>query len=126
KRWDEAKWLAVATVKAYPKSPRALESLAEASLRAGDLKAAANACMSYAVIDTTDKTVKKALDRMLDRPDTASGNPHVFKLSDYDNARNVQLVGDFNDWNDFTLPMRWVDGAWTISVNLKPGKYEYK
>jgi hypothetical protein len=24
------------------------------------------------------------------------------------------------------LPMRWVDGAWTIKVNLKPGKHEYK
>jgi CubicO group peptidase (beta-lactamase class C family) len=126
KRWEEAKWLAEAAVKAYPKSTRALGALAEASLRSGDRETAANACMAYAAIDTLDETPKKALDRLLDRPDTASGKPHVFKLSDYDNARNVQLVGDFNDWNDFTLPMRWVDGAWTIKVNLKPGKHEYK
>jgi len=126
KRWEDAKWLADATVKSYPKSNSALGARAIAYLRSGDMKAAAEACKAYAAADTSDKDVRKVLDRILDKPDTAEGKPQLFKLADYANAHNVQLVGEFNDWNDFTLPMRWIDGAWTITLNLKPGKYEYK
>lgn len=41
-------------------------------------------------------------------------------------ARNVSLVGDFNQWNPAAHPMRQMpDRAWLISVDLKHGHHRY-
>ena len=42
-------------------------------------------------------------------------------------ADAVFLAGTFNDWNPTETPMvRDEDGHWTASLNLAPGRYEYK
>lgn len=42
-------------------------------------------------------------------------------------AREVILMGDFNQWNPKKHPMRSDgNGMWTKSVMLYPGSYEYK
>lgn len=43
-------------------------------------------------------------------------------------ARSVSLVGDFTDWDPTRFPMERVseDGAWTITIPLPPGRYEYQ
>jgi 1,4-alpha-glucan branching enzyme len=42
-------------------------------------------------------------------------------------AREVFLMGDFNNWNPKTHPMKNNgSGTWSKSVILRPGKYEYK
>ena len=42
-------------------------------------------------------------------------------------ARQVSLAGDFNNWDTKAGPMqRGPDGAWHLSVPLKPGRYEYR
>jgi len=42
------------------------------------------------------------------------------------NAKAVNLVGDFNDWNPNSLPMqRRVDGWWFIQVPLTHGHHQY-
>jgi 1,4-alpha-glucan branching enzyme len=42
-------------------------------------------------------------------------------------AREVILMGDFNNWNSKTHPMKKdKDGVWKKAVLLFPGKYEYK
>ncbi len=41
-------------------------------------------------------------------------------------AREVFLVGDFNDWDTNAFRMRrFKDGTFKKSVQLKPGRYEY-
>lgn len=42
-------------------------------------------------------------------------------------ARNVSIVGDFNNWNRATtaLAPSGNDGMWTTSVALPPGRHEY-
>ena len=42
-------------------------------------------------------------------------------------ARNVSVVGDFNNWNRTTtaLAPSGNDGIWTTSVPLPPGRHEY-
>ncbi|HEX6060086.1 MAG TPA: isoamylase early set domain-containing protein [Gemmatimonadaceae bacterium] len=42
-------------------------------------------------------------------------------------AREVSLVGDFNDWQTGTTPLRRAspDGLWTVEVPLEPGRYTY-
>lgn len=43
-------------------------------------------------------------------------------------ASSVALVGDFNDWDASRLKMERVsaDGAWSITLPLPPGRYEYQ
>lgn len=42
-------------------------------------------------------------------------------------ARTVQVAGDFNGWNPSRTPLeRASSGAWTVTLPLKPGRYEYQ
>jgi len=42
-------------------------------------------------------------------------------------AGSVSVAGDFNNWDVNANQMKkdWKDD-WTVSINLKPGRYEYK
>jgi anti-sigma factor RsiW len=41
-------------------------------------------------------------------------------------ARTVQAAGDFNGWNPERTPLEQVSsGAWTVTIPLEPGRYEY-
>lgn len=42
-------------------------------------------------------------------------------------ARTVQAAGDFNGWNPAQTPLEPVsNGAWTVTIPLEPGRYEYQ
>ena len=42
-------------------------------------------------------------------------------------ARVVQAAGDFNGWNPSQTPLEpTADGAWTVTLPLQPGRYEYQ
>lgn len=42
-------------------------------------------------------------------------------------ARQVSLVGNFNNWDTKAGPMhKGPDGVWHLGVALKPGRYEYR
>jgi hypothetical protein len=42
-------------------------------------------------------------------------------------AKRVSLSGDFNGWSPDATPMtRYDDGHWEATVDLAPGRYEYK
>ena len=41
-------------------------------------------------------------------------------------ARTVQVAGDFNGWNPARTSLEEVSsGAWTVTIPLEPGRYEY-
>ncbi|MCP9449611.1 MAG: hypothetical protein NNA21_06070 [Nitrospira sp.] len=41
-------------------------------------------------------------------------------------ARSVSVAGDFNGWNPAQTVLRRADGGmWTVTLLLKPGRYEY-
>jgi 1,4-alpha-glucan branching enzyme len=41
-------------------------------------------------------------------------------------ARSVQVAGDFNQWNPALTPLvEASNGAWTVTISLEPGRYEY-
>ena len=41
-------------------------------------------------------------------------------------AQTVQVAGDFNGWNPARTPLERISGgAWTVTLPLKPGRYEY-
>ena len=54
------------------------------------------------------------------------GKKYKFTLKTFDDAQKVILTGSFNNWNEAELEMERENGAWTISIALKPGNYEYK
>ena len=54
------------------------------------------------------------------------GKPYLFKLNNYENAKEVRLAGSFNSWRDFELPMKKTKNGWELSYVLGPGNYEYK
>jgi len=42
-------------------------------------------------------------------------------------AKQVAVAGDFNNWDTTSDKMvNLGDGNWSITLNLKPGRYEYK
>ena len=42
-------------------------------------------------------------------------------------AKVVQAAGDFNGWNPSETPLQpTADGAWTVTLPLEPGRYEYQ
>jgi len=42
-------------------------------------------------------------------------------------AKRVSLSGDFNDWSPDGMPMKkGVAGQWERTIELAPGRYEYK
>jgi hypothetical protein len=42
-------------------------------------------------------------------------------------ARVVQAAGDFNGWNPSQTPLeQTAEGAWTVTLPLEPGRYEYQ
>ena len=41
-------------------------------------------------------------------------------------ATKAYLAGSFNNWDPQALEMKNVDGYWGVSLELNPGKYEYK
>jgi 1,4-alpha-glucan branching enzyme len=42
-------------------------------------------------------------------------------------AKNVSVGGDFNNWNPKTASAKpSKDGTWRVTLNLSPGKYQYK
>ncbi len=41
-------------------------------------------------------------------------------------AESVTIAGDFNGWDPQGLPLRRAgDGLWTLTIPLKPGRYQY-
>lgn len=42
------------------------------------------------------------------------------------NAQSVSVAGDFNEWNPAKTKLERTDGGmWTVTLPLKPGRYEY-
>ena len=54
------------------------------------------------------------------------GPIHFFKLSVFENAKQVIVTGSFNGWRKDSYRMVNVSGTWTFPTYLKPGKHTYK
>ncbi|HYO20898.1 MAG TPA: glycogen-binding domain-containing protein [Flavisolibacter sp.] len=54
------------------------------------------------------------------------GKPHRFLLRGFENAKQVFLVGSFNNWKDAELAMTKTAAGWEIPYTLGPGNHEYK
>lgn len=54
------------------------------------------------------------------------GKPHRFKLNGFANANNIFLVGDFNQWRSFELPLIKTTDGWYVDYVVGPGNYEYR
>ncbi|UCB44262.1 MAG: glycogen-binding domain-containing protein [Spirochaetota bacterium] len=58
-------------------------------------------------------------------PVQVKNNTYIFYYKN-DRAREVYLVGDFNNWNPYSLPMnKNISGLWEMEVDILPGSYAY-
>ncbi len=53
-------------------------------------------------------------------------NRNVRFVFDYTPQQQVYLVGDFNHWNETSLPMQPVKEKWNLDITLSQGEYEFK
>jgi len=53
------------------------------------------------------------------------GKPHVFFLKGNLKAKKVMLMGSFNQWRNYELPMQRTDSGWIFPYVLGHGNYEY-
>lgn len=112
----------------YPASVGAYRGLGEVYIRMGERKAARDAWLEVSKLDpkdTSSKTIADRLNGLTAQRDTTKRTIN-FSLSQYMSAKYVALVGTFNGWNDLIEPMRWINGAWSASIQLPPGAYRYK
>ena len=54
------------------------------------------------------------------------GQPHLFRLRGFENAKNVLLSGSFNGWKTDELIMNKTESGWELPYTLGAGNYEYK
>ncbi len=60
------------------------------------------------------------------RPGSPTANVFVRLVLVQPGARSVQVAGDFNGWNPARTPLEPASGgAWTVTIPLQPGRYEY-
>jgi hypothetical protein len=50
----------------------------------------------------------------------------TFQLEGYEDAQQVYLVGDFNNWNMFGTPLYKTVNGWECKIELPKGRYFYK
>ncbi|MEZ4799628.1 MAG: glycogen-binding domain-containing protein [Flavobacteriales bacterium] len=50
----------------------------------------------------------------------------VLKLEGFANAKRVICTGDFNGWSLSEVEMKLQYGVWTVDLNLRKGKWEYR
>jgi retinol-binding protein 3 len=49
----------------------------------------------------------------------------TFKLKGHPNAKNVSVIGSFNLFTPWANPMKNVNGEWTTTVAVEPGRQQY-
>jgi len=54
------------------------------------------------------------------------GEPFLFKLNGFNDAKNVLLTGSFNNWSRNELLMKKTQSGWELPYVVAPGNYEYK
>lgn len=54
------------------------------------------------------------------------GDPYVFELKGFENAKKVVLSGSFNNWNTEELAMEQTTKGWQLPYVLAEGNFEYK
>lgn len=52
--------------------------------------------------------------------------PVTFQLNNFADAREVFLVGSFNQWDPETTPMKKANSNWEVCLDLTGGKHQYK
>ncbi len=119
KKYNEAIEVFKLNLKQYPKSDKALASLA---------------CAHVAIQDftTAKKYFKEAQSINKNNHLSMIFNPDVrgtitFKLNHFEGVEKLSLVGTFNEYKPNINPfIKDKKGVWTCSITLKPGEYAYK
>jgi chromosome partitioning protein len=130
---------APASTESYPipldDEGRFLESIALEELEANelsDLKDDAELIASNVIEATDSPSVSTPQEQINDKLSLYYGveqlKDAVVFMTLYPHAQNVQIAGDFNNWNPQNTTMHKVsdDGVWQTKLNLPQGRYRYR
>ena len=126
--YDKARTLLEMNLVNYPSSASTYRALGEMYMRSGNATGSAEAWQKAYALDKQYDYPQTIANRLLNNSevsDTAKKRI-TLRLSDYINARFVTVAGSFNNWNNATQPMHWVNGAWETIIQVTPGTYRYK
>lgn len=119
---EKAKEVFAMNLKAFPKSAVAYDCYANVCMHGGDHDLALQYFEKALGLDSTKNITRDIIKRLTRQ---IKGNTE-FRLPYHVNARHVSLAGSFNDWNPFNLPCVRENGEWVCTVDLEPGRYQYK
>ena len=130
KKYEAVKKLYEMNLHSYPSSPVSYNGIGIADMRMGNYNESAEAFLEAYRLDPKNELAKNIGNKLLgiqSPDDKKPGEKSVtFNLKEYPDAKNVNLAGSFNGWNNLSMPMRWINGEWIITINLKPATYTYK
>lgn len=52
--------------------------------------------------------------------------PTIFEFASDNPADKIFVAGEFNGWNPQTTELKYKNGVHRVSIDLKPGSYQYK
>lgn len=89
-----------------------------------DLKynAAVVAYLVYQISNMDDNLPRKKFNT----PAPSTEGNALFTIKGYENAKNVQLIGTFNNWNLFGTSLYKTKNGWECRIPLEKGTYLYK
>ena len=119
----EAETVLAMNTRAYPGSANVHDSYGEALLRNGKPARALEAYRRALELDSSNRRAAQLIQRLDPAIRPARGTE--FSLAAYPHARHVALVGDFNDWDELTLPLRWENGRWIVRTEVPADAYRY-
>jgi chromosome partitioning protein len=114
-----------------------------------NLQPAAEAEGAVATLDRVSRVSEDAIEARITEPGTRTPEPAPVKTTEqkieefygvkqigeevifsvrFDNARRVQIAGDFNNWSPMSTPMmsNGQPGVFKMSLPLSPGRYRYR
>ena len=76
------------------------------------------------VMAQDDGTAPPVAKDIAEEPAADATRPVVFSIR-LPSAKDVRLVGDFNEWSEDGIRLEGRGGLWTVELKLRPGKVQY-
>lgn len=78
-------------------------------------------------LPTTTRAAKTTEQKIAEFYGVKQMDGEVMFAARFEEARTVQLAGDFNNWSPMATPMRADEsGRWVTALPLRPGRYRYR
>ncbi|WP_375561381.1 serine hydrolase [Bernardetia sp. OM2101] len=125
RRFEEAKKSFYSNLKFYLNSINTYQNLGLIALKEGNNQKAIE-FYEKSLEQETDKQNSQRIEKIINQLTQPQKGAIIFRLSSYQNAKMISLVGNFNDWNETSNIFQKEKGKWICKIDLDKGNYDYK